>query len=206
MTSINIEFIKIIDIPELSKGLTTNNCDYFIFSKNRLQLLSKKAPVILALMGIMFLFSTQVKNNFYLYLISNFILVGLGIWYFYEARFMSYYKNASIAFKFRRFDKMMEYLNKILNSKRTYFFDMPLVYSILKAKQLLLSDDISTAENLIDNILKINSNCTEAYYIKGLCRYFAENLTDAQEFLSLVVQQTNRKELNLCAKKLLNKL
>ena len=206
MNSSYDEYIGIIDVPELIKGSADNNTGYYVFSKNRLQLLSRKAPFILILMIVVFIFTLQAKNDFYLYAVSNFVLLGTGIWYYYEARFMTYYKRAEKAFASERFDKMMNNLKKIIKSQKVYLSDMPLAYSILKAKELLRNGETDAADSLISRVIKVSPKYAEVKYIKGLCDYFSGNTESAKKNLSKIASQKETKELSLCAQKIIDSI
>ena len=206
MNSSYDEYIGIIDVPELIKGSSDNKNSYYIFSKNRLQLLSRKAPFILILMIVVFIFTLQSKNNLYLYAVSNIVLLGAGIWYYYEARFMTYYKKAEKAFAFEHFDKMMNNLKKIIKSRKLYLYDMPLAYSILKAKELLLNGETDAADHLISHVIKVSPKYAEVKYIKGLCDYFSGNTESAKKNLSKIASQRETKEMSLCAQKIIDSI
>jgi hypothetical protein len=47
---------------------------------------------------------------------------------------------------------------------------MPLAYNVLKAKDMLLKNDLKAAEYLAENALKQITDCPEAVKIKEICK------------------------------------
>lgn len=160
-----------IQIPDMENGITKNNEWYFELKKEPPRCLrGKMAPLQLSLMLGCFFSSFLIKENSTFNLLMVFTTFFLCLWYLYDARYVSYYKKAAKALMFGRYRQVFKYLTKILESGRVYIEDMPLAYNVLKAKEMLLKNDIQAAEYLAENALKTIADCPEAVKIREICR------------------------------------
>ncbi len=165
------ETINQIQITDMENGITENNKGYFAFSKEPPQCMrSKNAPLQMSLMVGCFISSFFVENNsiYYIFMLSATFFICL--WYLYDARYIHYYKKAAKASVFSKNENVLKYLTKILEGRRIYVDGMPLAYNVLKAREMLLKQDLKAADYLADNALKQIADCPEAMKIKEICR------------------------------------
>lgn len=181
--------IEQIHIEDMENGITKKNKRYFIFNKIQPRCLrSKKAPLQLSLMIGCFISTFLIKENSIYNLSMVFATFLLCVWYLYDARFARYYQKAVKASMFSRNEKVLKYFIKILCSKRIYVEGMPLAYNILKAKEMLIKQDVQTADFLADNALKQIADCPEAIEIKRICRNEKKNQTNVSALLNEAIQ------------------
>lgn len=207
MRTIDKEYTDCIKVPDLENGLTKKNAEYFDFPDSQFQLLGKHSMLLICCEVILFVIWLRMQNsqaNNVLFMALTVVLAGVAFWYQYQCRYVRFYKKARKGAKSCAIEYTVKLINKIVESKTTYFKDMPLIYTVLKAKALLEQNKVVETEVLVENALKYHSKCFEAWYVKGLCAYASGEEDDvAFERLSYVSLQKNvSEEMKNCAKKL----
>ncbi len=186
MNNLDEKYIEIINIPDIKKDFTANDEKYFVFGKAPLCLYSKKTPLLLFLMIVFYILRTMFSEGIVMWT-ALLLTIFFCLLFFFENRYIGYYKKASNYSHFGMYNKMMIKLDKLIKSHQVYLIGMPYAYSILKSKQLILSNNFIGAECLVDNVLNTFPNCIEAIYIRGLCLYFRNNRDEAIAILKKVI-------------------
>lgn len=203
MTVLDEKYLSVIQIPELDKGLTKKNDRYFMFQDQPACLLGKRAPLQVSVIIAAFISSFFFRDD-RLYLIACCVAFGVCLWYWYDSRYMKYYKRMLRAYSFSRTKQVVQNLNRLVSSRRVFISDMPQAYYILKARERLGQQDYLAAEYLADQVLKERSNSVEGLYIKALCRYYKEDSIGAQHYCQLLSRRTDAPEYAERAKALMD--
>lgn len=186
MRKIDQEYIDCIAIPDIGNGITEKNKIFFDFPDSAYQLLGKRGMRLVCAEVVLFMVWLKLRNDGQLpALLALTVLLGLVvILYEREYRYVRIYKKARKGAKTPAAEYTMKMVEKLVASKRIYFRDMPAVYSVLKAKALLNSEEPVAAELLMDRLLEEMPDCALARYIKEICAYMlAEDDSAADQAL-----------------------
>ena len=186
MSQLDARYIDCIEIPDIQNGITEKNAELFDFPDSAYQLLGKKGMRILCVEVVLFMIWLSLrgseKNGLFAVLTGALIL--LAVWYEREYRNVRIYKKARKGALSLAADYTLKMVNKLVQSRKIFFRDMPAVYSIKKAQALLREDNPVAADLLMEQLLEQTPGCMTAIYIRGLCAYLMEKDQDALHLLS----------------------
>lgn len=192
MRKIDQEYIDCIAIPDIGNGITEKNKAFFDFPDSAYQLLGKRGMRLVCAEVVLFIVWLKLRNEGQLpALLALTVLLGLVvILYEREYRYVRIYKKARKGAKTLAAEYTMKMVEKLVDSKRIYFRDMPAVYSILKAKTLLGREEPVAAELLMDRLPEEISDCALARYVKEICVYM---LAEDDAVADRALKQVRRK-------------
>ena len=180
------KYIQGLDIVDVEKGLNEENEELFDFPDSQYRLLNKCSMVLLCIeVG---LFSVWYKmqsaySNSALFYVLTFVLAFVALAYQYETRNVRYYKKARKGARSNALGYCLKYTNKIVNSSAIYLTDMPLVYYLLKAENLIKQNRILECEVLAEEALENFGRKSELCYFLGLCAYVQNEDEKAKNYM-----------------------
>ncbi|MFZ7132381.1 MAG: hypothetical protein ACOWWR_08490 [Eubacteriales bacterium] len=201
-----MEIIKDIlnDLSIIDKGqITDRNYSYFSFVKYPRSVRNKKSNFQVVALICFFIAGGIIPNDNATYLFWG-IAALIGIWHTIGNRYYYYYRLAANQSYFSRYKQSMRYIMKLVNSKFLYSSEMPLVYYIFKAKQLLLQNEYAPAAYINDVAMKEYKVTIETKMIEAICLYLDGNLEFAMQCFQEVSKHIGDSKLKKYAEQMCN--